>query len=267
MQTYRLKYIVIVILILLNLFLGFLLFSYQQQERQADVQLMDGISGLYEKSEVLLTAEFDADTPPLTPLSLIRDTAGEAEIASFLLGGSVSAADQGGGIHIYTLDSEQLLFRSSGAFDYPAASPRSVDPAALCEDFCKTFGYRPITMPAGDSGSFLGVLQIDGHDVYNCTVSFLFENGLLISASGSWVSTKNAVPQYTASVTAADALVEFLDYRNETGVICNRVDGISPVYELFSATSDPVRLTSKWQITTDTHQYYVDCETGLVSRS
>ena len=267
MQTYRLKHIVIVILLLLNLFLGFLLFSYQRQERLADRRLMENLSQLYEESEVLLTVQLDADLSPLSPLSLSRDTDGEAEIAGFFLGDTCNASDQGGGIHLYSSQSEQLFFRSSGAFDFVAASPRVTDVSALCQEFCETFGYRAVSTPSGDSGSFLGTLQINGHDVYNCTVSILFENGRLLSASGSWISTLDSTPQYSAEITAADALVKFLDYRNSTGVICNRVDSITPVYELLSSTADPVRLSSKWQITTDTHQYYVDCETGLVSRS
>ena len=267
MQTYRLKYIVIVILLLLNLFLCFLLFSYRQQDRQSRRQLIQGISQLYEESQVLLTAEIDLDTAPLPPLSLTRNTEGEAEIAEFFLGAAGSAADQGGGIHLYSRDGEQMLVRSSGAFDYVAAQPRAADPAALCREFCQSFGYRAVEMPSGSSGSFLGMLQIDGHDVYNCMVSIFLEDGMLISAAGSWVSTQDAAPLYTARITAADALVKFLDYRNTTGLICSRVEGILPVYELLSSTSGPSQLSSKWEITTDTHQYYVDCKTGLVSRS
>ena len=41
------------------------------------------------------------------------------------------------------------------------------------------FSFERAEFLSGDSGSFLGTLQINGHDVYNCTVSILFENGRL----------------------------------------------------------------------------------------
>ena len=84
---------------------------------------------------------------------------------------------------------------------------------------------------------------------------------MLTALSGAYVSAAGTASAPT-SLTAVDALVQLLDYRNETGMVCNSVQDIAAVYELQSGPSAALQLVAKWQITADAYQYYVDCATG-----
>ena len=61
--------------------------------------------------------------------------------------------------------------------------------------------------------------------------------------------------------------MQLLDYRNETGMVCNSVQDIAPVYALQSGPSAALELAAKWQITADAYVYYVDCSTGDIIRA
>ena len=80
------------------------------------------------------------------------------------------------------------------------------------------------------------------------------------------MSTASTASSQT-SLTAVDALVQMLNYRNETGMVCNSIQRIVPVYELQSGPSAALQLAAKWQITADAYEYYVDCATGDIVRA
>ena len=99
METYRLKNIAIVILLLLNACL--LLMAGQQQlqslraQRRAAAQLRE----LYIASHLALSDRVELDRKPLEILSPARRPETEQAITSALLGGEALATSQGGGIY------------------------------------------------------------------------------------------------------------------------------------------------------------------------
>lgn len=269
METQRLKNIIILILALLNLFLLVLLMSFRWQQSAAERRLAEQLYTLYADSEVSLPNEKALSLDQSSPLSfsLQRDLEQEADIAAYLLGESVEGQHQGGGIYTYTGASGTVYFRSNGAFDYAPDGQRVDSPVDFCEAFCENFGYeRTQSALSGTSGSFSACRVVNDTPVYNCTISFLFEDGGLISLSGSCLSIANSAPLEEGHFTAADALVKFLDYRKVSGVICNAITGVERVYEYQSAAQSPL-LVAKWQVSTDTYRYYVDCSTGAVTRA
>jgi len=268
METKRLKNIIILILALLNVFLLVLLFHFRWQQAVSAHRLREQLYALYADSEVLLPDEKDLSLDQTPPFSLIlqRDLSHEAEIAAYLLGEETEGFHQGGGIYTYDGERGTVYFRSNGSFDY-APDAQRVSPTSFCKEFCERFGYASTQTSLSSSfGTFTACRIVDDTPVYNCTISFLFEDGALISLSGSCLSTAGSSPLAQKQFSATDALVKFLDYRKVSGVICNAVTGMKCVYEYQSATQAPM-LAAKWQISTDTYQYYVDCSTGAVNRA
>lgn len=268
METYRLKNITILILLLLNLFLLGLLLNFRYQQSSSAQQLKQQLVQLYENQGITLPEDLDVDAPSLTPMGVSRSLTEEAAIAAYLLGEEVTGTDQGGGIYTYTGEMGTVQFRSSGAFDYAPVRQDVTDPQTFYEGFLDTFGYRALSSNYTDStGTLTAVRDVNGYDVYNCTVSFRFSDRQLVSVAGSWVSTASTTALSQPSYTAADALSQFLEYRSTAGVVCNSVTAVYPAYALQSPTPSSLQLSAKWQVVTDTYSYYVDCATKEVQRT
>lgn len=269
METRKLKNITILILLLLNLFLLFLLLHFRSQKAGSRQKLRDQLLSLYASSAVALPEEERLlDAAPPDSLSLTRDLGHEAAIAAFLLGQEAEGDAQGGGIYTYTGPYGTVQFRSNGAFDYVPRNQRVPAPMDFCREFCQRFGYASDPSPSlsGLSGSFTALRSVGDVPVHNASLSFLFEDGLLLSVSGSCLSLTGSASLPGSRYTAVDALVKFLDYRNTSGVVCSAVTDVQPAYELQTATAQPLSLAAKWQVSTDTYLYYIDCATGEISR-
>lgn len=280
METYRLKNIAIIILCILNLFLLFILLNFCWQSDQAHRNMVQQLHELFDANDVILDDDLDLDIQPLPTLAVQRNLETEAAIAATLLGEAVEAVHQGGGIYEYTGTTGSVHFRSNGNFDYTSLEGREIgDPEDFCRAFCEDYGYQTDLGSASgmesavsdgtlqDTGLIYSSVKIVEEEVCNCTVEFHFLENKLMRVSGTYVSTENSAPAQTQSLSAVDALISFLDYRNQGGLICNTIYSIEPVYELQSVSGVSMQLTAKWRLTTDTYQYYVDCTSGGVVRA
>ncbi len=258
METYRLKNIAIVILLLLNACLLFMVgqqyFQSLQTQRRSAAQLRE----LYRSSQLALDSRLDLSQQPLDILTLARQAETERAIAAALLGGEALATSQGGGIYSYEAHDSTIQFRAGGSFYLPVE-----DAAAFARSFCNRFGYEEprLRLEGGTGSAVAGQLARD-IPVINCAVELYFEEGRLTSVTGAHVSLQDAAFASGASMSCVTALVKFLDFRNTSGVVCSEVTGVQCVYQLQSASSP--RLLPVWKIETDTYAYYVDCGTGEV---
>ena len=143
METYRLKNIAIVILLLLNacllLMLGYQEFQSLQTRRRAEDQLRE----LYQASQLSLGERLDLSQEPLDALVLSRQAETERAIASALLGGDAVSTSQGGGIYSYEAEHGVIQFRAGGSFYGSRLDVPVEDPEEFSRKFCKRFGYRP----------------------------------------------------------------------------------------------------------------------------
>ena len=264
METYRLKNIAILILLLLNaclLFMvGYQYYQSQQAQRRAAVQLRE----LYGNSQLALDSRVNLDQHPLEDLLLSRRTETEQSIASALLGEETLFTSQGGGINNYESHGRTIQFRSGGSFYGSRLDQPVADVPAFAKSFCARFGYAEpvLRLDERGSGSAIAGQMADGVPVTNCAVELYFEEGNLVSVAGAHVSTQDASVGPEKGMTCITALVRFLDFRNTSGVVCSEVSGVRCVYQLQSVSAP--RLLPVWEIETDTYTYYVDCGTGEV---
>lgn len=263
METYRLKNIAIVILLLLNacllLMVGYQNLQSLRTEQRAEEQLRE----LYQASQLSLAGNFDLSQPPLDALALSRQAETEQSIASALLGGEAVSTSQGGGIYSYETEHGSIQFRAGGSFYGSRLDVPVEDPEEFSKDFCRRFSYEAPQFQLTDgSGSVYAGQLLGGVQVSNCAVELFFEQGRLTSVAGAHVTLENAAAEPGEQMTCITALVKFLDYRNASGVVCSEVTDVRCVYQLQNASA--LRLAPAWSIETDTYTYYVDCETGEV---
>ena len=154
METYRLKNIAILILLLLNAFLLMLLGYQYMQSQQSDADTVVQLRELFESNQLTLSESVDPLQPALTPMALSRSTGTEADMAAALLGGEAVGASQGGGIYSYTAAAGSLQFRAGGSFDSAQLSRPVEDIAAFVRSFCDDFGYQDVDLQlSGGSGT------------------------------------------------------------------------------------------------------------------
>ena len=267
METYRLKNIAIVILLLLNGGLLLLLGYQYLQAKRTESETSRQLQALCEAHQLTLNSRVDLSQTPLSPLTLSRSNETEQAIASWLLGSEAASSSRGGGIYSYDVEGGSIQFRSGGSFDGSHLSLRVDDITDFSQRFCKQFGYQDVQVQVRNlTGSVTAMEQVAGVPVYGCNVTMYFEDGLLTSVTGAHVGLEGAVVEAGRAMTCVTALVRFLDYRGTEGIVCSSVSDVQCVYTLQSTTST-LRLLPVWRIDTDTYTYFVDCSSGEITRA
>lgn len=201
MDRFRLKNLIILILLLLN---GFLLFSLAQRraaERDAFRRTAEQLTALFQEDGMTLDPDAISTDDPPEGVTLTRDTALEERAASFLLGETLTSSDQGGGIYHYSGAGGEALFRSSGGFEVSGALAAE-DAEDACRSFCRTFSYEApdIRLDEEGSGVFSAAAVYDRLPVFNCSVTFTIEKGALTAVSGTLLpKTGTPAPQEAPS--------------------------------------------------------------------
>lgn len=264
MERYRLKNIIILILVLVNLFLLSSLAMRKTAEYAARRQTSEQLVKLFAADGITLDPDIISTETPPAGRSLTRDTAYEQKAAAFLLGSGVSASDRGGGIYTYSSPAGEARFLSNSSFDV-AGTLATEDAADFCRDFCKKFSYsEPVfTLDEEGSGEGLAVQHCGDLPVFNCTVKFTFRDGALIAVSGTLLPESGTeLASDTQPLSAAAALTTF---QEETFAVISAVTDLYLCYEMQNPSPSSVTLTPSWCIVTDTARYYVNCNTGAIT--
>ena len=265
MERFRLKNIIILILVLLN---GFLVSSLAQRrtaERDAFHRTAEQLAALFEENGMTLEPGAVSRDLPSYGVALARDTALEERAAAFLLGDALSVSDQGGGIFHYAGPAGEAFFRSSGGFE-AAGTLAQRDVEDFCRDFCRTFSYEAPDLRLDEEGSgVFTALGIYGRlPVFNCTVTFTVENRVLTAVSGTLLPKAGAAVPGDQPLSAAGALAAFQQMRRESAAVASTVTDTRLCYEL-QISGASMSLTPAWRIVTDTGDYFVNCFTGAVT--
>lgn len=265
MDRCRLKNIIILILALLNAFLLFSLAQRRAAERDAFRRTAEQLSLLFQEDGMTLDPGAISRAAPPDGVSLTRDTALEEQAAAFFLGSALSSSDQGGGIFHYAGEAGEALFRSSGGFEAVGALAEG-DVEDFCRDFCRTFSYDAPAIRLDEAGS--GVFTAPGVygklPVFNCTVTFTVEHGVLTAVSGTLLPKSGTAAPGERPLSAAGALLAFQQMRRESAAVASTVTDARLCYELQTAGA-AMSLAPAWQIVTDTEDYYVNGLTGAVT--
>ncbi len=267
METYRLKNIIILTLVLVNAFLLGTLGMRQAQQVASQRQATEELVKLFADEGVTLSEAAVSFDPPPAALALERNTAAERAVAATFLGNELTAADEGGGILTYTSDRGRAVFRASGAFEITGELGRA--PSALGQQFCRNHGceFPDEWFDASGSGTVTVRQLCQGYPVEDCSVTFLAEDNVLRSLCGTFLPSNTTVSQNGDNLlTASTALTAFLEARRTSGAVVSAVTGLYPCYELQN-TASALTLTPTWCVVTDTVDYYVNCSTGAVTHA
>ena len=265
MERYRLKNIIILILVLVNCFLLGSLTLRKHAESSARQRREDQLVALFASDGMTLDSNVFTTKSPPKALSMHHSEELEQKVAAFFLGKRLILEKQNS-VRIYTSEMGSVLFREDGSFEISLTL--TTDAEDICLDFCKTFSYAPpVLLPdETNSGTITTVRLLNQVPVYNATVSFRFKQGILTTVKGTLLPEQSVtVKLQQETLSAFAALTAFQNMRRESGTVVSAVSDLYPCYELQSTSSYPLLLIPTWCIVTDTSKYYVDCLSGLVS--
>ena len=268
MDRYRLKNVIILILLLVN---GFLLGSMAYRgtaARTARSRSTEQLAALCAADGIDLDPGVIPAAEPPAVRVLTRDTALERSAAAYLLGGGLRHSERGG-VYSYSGAGGAALFRENGGFE-AAGTLAASGGEAFCRKFCRDFHYKVSDVQLDESGSgVITALREYGRlMVANASLTFTLEENAVTSARGTLLPeiSADAAGASPEPLSAPAALTAFLAMRRETGAVASSIAEMSLCYELQSSTAAPMSLTPAWRIVTDTVSYYVNCVTGAVSQ-
>jgi len=263
-ETYRLKNIVIVLLVFVNIFLLILTASNYALRRAAKQKLVDQTVSLLAASGISVDAEEISDLTLPDTLTLSRDESRELSLVRYVLG-NVKRTDEGGGVYYYQNENGSATFRNNGSFEIGIRSSQNTSPLSFANDFCKEYGYSDISV-ATRSGwtTITATSEAKGISIYNCSLTMRFSGQHLSGISGYYVSSSSAESSAGDGISAVNALVSMLDYCTREGTICNAITDMSVGYILQSTASTPLALVPVWKISSDSYTYYVNSSDGSV---
>ncbi|MPM30997.1 hypothetical protein SDC9_77550 [bioreactor metagenome] len=274
MEWSKIKNIILLMLVTVNIFLLVLMVSrqvrsdrYTEDARQSAIEVLkqNGISA--DKDQI----PWEKSLPPLT---MSRDTEQEKSAAAALLGECTQSWQ--GGVYRYSGEKGTVQFSRSGEFSgtfsadaYPLNGTPMEDYALRCLSLIG-FQGEVIGMVCQDDSVSVSVRQLyEGVPVFSCVATLVYENDCLISISdGSRRLTgtpKTAVG--TQSLSMVTVLLRFLEGTNELGDVCTSLESITAGYTFTSGLADPITLTPTWHVSTDIGEYYLDGVTGKLERA
>ncbi|MBO4331240.1 MAG: hypothetical protein J5827_04110 [Oscillospiraceae bacterium] len=267
MNTKKVKNIVIIIFLLVDIAFGALLISDKAAERRHESRTLSDLVEVMEKNGVAFLPESIPENPSLCVLKCGRDLSAEAAIAASLIG-ECSAQDLGGGLYVYENANGSARFRSNGEFEAVLSDRRGAAQQDIVSDALSVLKSAGIPVnqrySALENGSVSFTCTVDGTDIFGCSVTLTYSSGRLSSVSGT---RPTGSPQYRTAdplISAPTALVRFLSLMSSGGYICTQIEAMDICYFMSVSTSGLCTLQPVWQIYTDAGTFYINAVSGAL---
>lgn len=271
MEWSKLKNIVLLILLGLNLALGILIGGPALSDRYRESQATREAVTFLEQKGILMQDTQLPDPAQLPARVVFRDREEEARLARALLGEDAQQEARGGEVYRYTGKAGVIRFHSDGSFWgqlTPGAFPIGDSPEQAVLDMLKILGIEGEILPSQETGT-VTVRQVwEGAHLFNQQIVVLWDHtGITEITSGRRLYGLPEEDLSRQTITLATALIDFYNGLNRLGDVCSRVDEIVPGYLSATSLTRQMELTPVWRITTDTGVYQFDLITGNVERA
>lgn len=266
MEWSKIKNIIILILLGLNLFLLVMVASQELRSHQLRQEARTEAVSLLQRNGIQVEyARLPADTA-LPTLTLEENTAAGETLARTLLGEDIE--QQSSGVRaVYTSSLGEMEAFSTGRF---AVNFRAE--AMTLEDSTPESHAAALLQRAGIQAEYLESTSAEGIQiltyrqkwsdtpVFNAQITLSYMGGSLRHMEGVLLPTGSSTQEQEDTITVATLLVRFLSQRNESGRMFSQILSLVPGYH-FSGTR-PFTLIPAWYVTTDTGTYLLSALDG-----
>ena len=252
MDTGRLKTIVILILLCVNLAFGSILLSERLGAAEGNAQTRSELSKVMEGLGISLTEDQIPDGSLMFRRSVPRERETEDRLVTALLG-TAQGQDQGGNIWYYENANGWAWCRGGGSFEIMVMSG-----GGSLEKQMEEGGLR-----ARREGEKYLCL-VGNEPVFNCSFTVTQRSGG-VYLSGRCLLGAPKEGEQVDCTDVATLLLRFCDRIRESGGVFSRVEEINDGYVL-NVTASGMELAPVWQMRTDGGTWYMDLSAGrLVS--
>ena len=265
MQWDKVKNVLIVILLAVNLFLLGNLGIKLWQNRQREAALEANLRSLAGGYGMTLDAGFRLPEDKVLPeLSIDRSRADEEAAAAAMLGGEIERTEQEDGTVTFESEAGTVEWRADGrvrgSFAIGEEAPADAEAARrLARRLFSDWGLQAEDaqlMADRTTATLRGTVA--GLPVFNraLTLRFAQDGGVTLDGLWSFGTPYTTVSGSGVACSAADALLEFVAKQPEAASILSMEAG----YRMQTDSSRRQQLTPTWKIVTDSGEYLVDCD-------
>lgn len=268
MAASKVKNLVILILLLVNVFLLVLVVPSRVRAGQQEKATAQQLSRLFEAYDIALSPETIPRGERLYDQQV--SSAAEATILAVkeLLGDGASAVQQRDGLHFESPRGEAVLVNGSltAELRIPAGEPE-----AFTRDCLAKMGLAFSAVTVHAESETVTVCRVEpmvgGLPVVSTRLSFRYEDGFLTRVEGLLLTARDTmtVSGTQGCITAADALVEFLGSRLSTGWLGSRINSMEQGWSLTLGAGGSFSLRPVWRLNTDAGVCLVNGITGAVT--
>ena len=267
MPVSKLKNLAILILLLANLALLAMLVPSRLATRQEAEQMRASLSQLCAAQDVALDPDSIPDTASLYALELGEDAEADLRAATALLGQEVLARDDSTRYQsLYSSADGTCQISRSGAFSAKLQNqPEDSDLTGATTRILKEMGFTagriedPVRVRAGvyTVTAWQSVLDVP---VLSGGLTLTYSNNCLTGIEGVFFTSTGQLTRVSeeVSISAADAVVAFLDARYDLGWVGSAIESVVQGYARSeTAAAAAVHLTPVWRLETDTGVFQV----------
>lgn len=270
MNRSKLKNIIILILLALNIFLLAAVITdknqsgyVRQQAWQSAVSALNGVG-------VSVSDDVDGAIDAPRVYTLRRNTATERAMLERLLG-RVSVEDLGGNIWYYSSAKGRASLRGSGETDMLLSSGvwnTGRDAARSVFRLMNKLGLpcdeESLIQDSQDEGKYTVNCAWKGGRVYNAPMTFYLSEDSVIMVTGTRVFDDVEQDSGDGVMDELSAMMRFYEIIIEEDWSCTGLKDLDVGYVQSVTVSDESTLTPVWRFSTDTGQLYINAVTGRI---
>ena len=264
MQWDKVKNVLIVILLAVNLFLMFNFGAKMWQDYQRGEELTADLRTLTQKYGMQLDDVFELPKDKVLPtLSIDRSRADEEKVAQAMLGEEAERTEQEDGTVQFQSADGKVEWYADGTVQAECTTGQdapadAADALRLARQLLSGWGLQAEDESMQADGLTVTMTgTVAGQPVHNRVLTLRFdeEGGVTLSGLWSFGTPYTTVRGSGVSCNAADALLEFASRAQDV----QRIDTMTAGYRIEVDSNRRLQLTPTWKIGTDSGEYLVDC--------
>lgn len=265
-----LERIVIAILLLLNLFLLFVVFSDEVESKRSERETIQSIETVFQENGIAIEDKANLIQAAPSRCVLTRSVPKETEKIAKLFSGSATTEELGGNIMFYRAETGQAVLRGNGELDVlfsGSAFPTRGNAEKTAKRVLEKIGLEAESKPISglaEENHLEYYCCFNGYPVFNAVLSFDYAGDSLYMMTGTRVFDTVKLEESEGLIDSLSILLRFVELEKTEGFICSRVENIRAGYIMSVTVSGESSLTPVWRIETDTGIVLINAVTGGV---
>ncbi len=266
MESSKIKNIILVILLLLNVFLLYIIFLDRSSAANRDMEAADAVVQTLKSNGISVGKSVDLSQATPSVYQISRDMAAEKSIVENLIR-SARSEDLGGNIIFYSSGYAQASFRGTGEMDILFTSDlyeKGKNPVKSAARLMEKMGIECDEDMAKSEDGGVVVLPClwQGCPVYNASLSFTFGGDQLLMITGTRLMDKAAQQSSVQVMDCLSVMLRFLEVTREEGFVCSDLEALELGYIMSVPVSGESTLTPVWHFKTNAGELYINAVSG-----